>query len=180
MAPEKNQPAKRRFALSPFAAFALRLLAYLFVVSLFFSLGGLHQRLGPVQRAIASVVVAGANLLGANGTVVGSVIRLDSAALDINHECTGIFVLLVYSTFVLAYPASWKQRLSGTAVGIVTLMGVNIARLVLLTVIASRYPDWFAYFHEYFFQGVFIALLAFLASIWTEQVRRASLSSVPG
>ena len=89
-------------------------------------------------------------------------------------------MLLVYLTFVLADPASWTQRLSGTAVGVIVLMGVNIARLILLTVIASRYPEWFAYFHEYFFQGVFIALLATLASIWTEQVRRASLSSVPG
>jgi archaeosortase B (VPXXXP-CTERM-specific) len=180
MAPPKQPSPKRRFALSPFAAFALRLLAYLFVVSLFFSLGALHQRLGPVQTSIASVVASGANVLGANANVIGSIIRLEGAALDINHECTGIFVLLVYSTFVLAYPASWKQRLSGTAVGIVTLMGVNVARLIALTVIASRFPAWFAYFHEYFFQGVFIALLAFLASIWTEQVRRASLSSVPG
>lgn len=180
MAPKKKPPAKGRFALSPFALFALRLLAYLFVVSLFFSLGGLHQRLGPVQSAIASMVTAGANVVGANATVLGSIIRLEGAALDINHECTGIFVLLVYGTFVLAYPASWKQRLSGTAVGALVLMGVNIARLILLTVIASRYPTWFAYFHEYFFQGVFIALLAFLASIWTEQVRRASLSNVPG
>jgi archaeosortase B (VPXXXP-CTERM-specific) len=158
----------------------VRLLGYLFVVSLFFSLGALHQRLGPVQSGMASIVTIGANALGANATVLGSIIRLEGAALDINHECTGIFVLLVYLTFVLAYPASWTQRLSGIGVGIVVLMGVNIARLILLTIIASRYPEWFAYFHEYFFQGVFIALLAFLASIWTEQVRRASLSSVPG
>lgn len=180
MAPKQKPPATGRFTLSPFTAFAVRLLAYLFVVSLFFSLGALHQRLGPVQRGIASMVTGGANVLGANATVLGSIIRLDGAALDINHECTGIFVLLVYSTFVVAYPASWRQRLSGTAIGLLVLMGVNVARLILLTVIASRYPDWFAYFHEYFFQGVFIALLAFLASIWTEQVRRASLNGIPG
>lgn len=180
MAPKKQPPTKRWLKLSPFTLFAARLLGYLFAVSLLFSLGALHQRLKPVQNTMASVVTAGANVLGANATVLDSIIRLESAALDINHECTGIFVLLVYLTFVLAYPASWAQRLSGIAVGIVVLMGVNIARLILLTVIASRYPSWFAYFHEYFFQGVFIALLAFLASIWTEQVRRATLSSVPG
>lgn len=180
MAPKKQPPAKGWFNLSPFTLFAMRLIGYLFAVSLLFSLGALHQRLGPVQNTMASVVTAGANVLGANATVLNSIIRLESAALDINHECTGIFVLLVYLTFVLAYPASWTQRLRGIAVGIVVLMGVNIARLIALTVIASRFPGWFAYFHEYFFQGVFIALLAFLASIWTEQVRRATLSSVPG
>jgi archaeosortase B (VPXXXP-CTERM-specific) len=167
-------------ALPAFSAFALRLLLYLFAVSLLFSLGGLHQRLGLLQNAMASVVVAGANLFGANASGAGSIIRLATSALDINHECTGIFVLLVYGTFVAAYPASWSQRASGIGIGVVVLMTINIARLIVLTVIASRYPDWFAYFHEYFFQGVFIALLAFLASIWTEQVRRAALNRVPG
>jgi exosortase/archaeosortase family protein len=64
------------------------------------------------------------------------------------------------------------------AVGMAVLMGINVARLILLTVIASKQPAWFAYFHEYFFQGLFIALLAFLASVWTEQVRRATLRRI--
>ena len=158
-----------------FSAFAFRLLAYLFLVSLLFSLGGLHLRFGPVQEFMASAVTAGANALGANASVTGSIIKLDRAALEINHECTGIFVLLVYATFVTAYPASWRQRAYGIATGFVVLTTVNIARLIVLTSIADRYPGWFAYFHEYFFQGLFIALLAFLASIWTEQVRRAAI-----
>ena len=70
---------------------------------------------------------------------------------------------------------SWRRRLRALAIGLSTLTAINIARLIILTVIASRYPDWFAYFHEYFFQGLFIALLAFLASMWTEQVRRATV-----
>jgi exosortase/archaeosortase family protein len=81
--------------------------------------------------------------------------------------------------FVLAYPAPWGQRLSGTLVGWITLLTINLIRLVFLTYIASQRPDWFAYFHEYFFQGLFIALLAILASLWTEQVRRASLHQLP-
>jgi archaeosortase B (VPXXXP-CTERM-specific) len=158
-----------------FAAFVVRLLLYLFSASLLFSLGGLHQRLLPVQEAMASIVGVGANLFGAEAEVVGTIIRTHHAALEINHECTGIFVLLVYAMFVLAYPAPWVHRVSGIAIGIATLAVINIGRLILLTVIASKYPDWFAYFHEYFFQGLFIALLAFLASVWTEQVRRATV-----
>jgi exosortase/archaeosortase family protein len=154
------------------------LLSYLFLVSLLFSLGGLHTRMEPVQRWIAEAATAGANRLGADATVAGTIIRLDRAALEINHECTGVFVLLVYAMFVFAYPAPWRQRLSGVTLGAALLTAVNVARLVLLTWIASRKPDWFAYFHEYFFQGVFVALLAFLASVWTEQVRRATLRRV--
>ena len=85
----------------------------------------------------------------------------------------------MYATFVLAYPAPWSLRLTGFATGLVVLMAVNFARLVALAVIASERPAWFGYFHEYFFQGLFIALLAFMASIWTERVRRATVGHLP-
>ena len=161
-----------------FSGFAFRLLLYLFLISLLFSLGGIHRALLPVQRAMASFAAAGAQLFGAGATVADTIIRTDHAALDINHECTGVFVLLVYTMFVLAYPAPWRQRLRGALVGWVTLIAINLARLVILTAIASQKPDWFAYFHEIFFQGLFIGILAILATVWTEQVRRATLHRV--
>ncbi len=174
MANRKNEQEKA----PTFAGFTFRLFLYLFLVSLLFSLGNMHENLLPMQRLLAAGATAGANVFGAEATLEGTIIRTEQQALDINHECTGIFVLLVYTMFVLAYPAPWSSRLSGAAVGWLTLNLVNVARLVLLTVIASRQPEWFAYFHEYFFQGLFIALLAVLASIWTEQVRRATLPGV--
>lgn len=161
-----------------FSGFVVRLLLYLFLASLLFSIGGIHERMGPIQRAMARVVAAGGNWLGANATVEGTIIKSPHAALEINHECTGVFVLLVYGMFVLAYPAPWLHRASGIAIGWTTLTAINIARLMVLTVIASKYPDWFGYFHEYFFQGLFIALLAALASVWTEQVRRATVGRI--
>lgn len=178
--PRDTLPAKREQATQApsFAGFVVRLLGYLFLASLSVSLGSLHLRMGPVQRWMASTVTTAANQIGAEAQVSDTTIRLPSAALDINHECTGIFVILVYAMFVLAYPAPWRQRVYGIAFGLAVLTAVNVGRLILLTVIASTRPGWFAYFHEYFFQGLFIALLAFLASIWTEQVRRATAAQL--
>ncbi len=162
-----------------FSGFALRLLGYLFAVSLLFSVGQLHLRMGPVQQLMASAVAAGANRFGASAMLDGTIIRMDHVALEVNHECTGIFVLLVYAMFILAYPAPWRHRAYGVGVGAVVLTTINVARLIVLTVIASRRPGLFTYFHEYFFQGLFIALLAVLAALWTEQVRRATVGRVP-
>jgi archaeosortase B (VPXXXP-CTERM-specific) len=158
-----------------FTGFVVRLFLYLFVASLLFSLGQLHVHMRPLQEAMAALVTAGANLLGAHATVSDTVIKAHNTALEINHECTGVFVLVVYGAFVLAYPAPWSHRLSGIAIGFSTLTAINVGRLIVLTLIASYYPDWFGYFHEYFFQGLFIALLALLATVWTEQVRRATV-----
>lgn len=173
-----RRPPRPAADVPSFSGFVVRLLAYLFGASLLFSLGGLHEHMRPIQEAMCAMVAWGANRLGADATVTGTVIRSPHAALEINHECTAVFVLLVYATFVLAYPAPWLQRVSGILIGLVSLTAINIGRLIVLTVIASRYPDWFAYFHEYFFQGLFIALLAVLASLWTEQVRRATVGRV--
>lgn len=162
-----------------FSGFVVRLLAYLFIASLAFSIGELHLHMRPIQTAMAAIVTWMANLFNASATVSGTIISTPHNALDINHECTGVFVLLVYAMFVLAYPASWAQRLRGIAIGFVTLTVINLLRLAALTIIASEFPDWFAYFHEYFFQGLFIALLAVLASLWTEQVRRATVRQLP-
>lgn len=178
MANDKKRRSERDDS-PTFSGFALRLFLYLFLVSLLFSIGNIHEYLLPVQKLLATSAGGAANALGAGAVVEDTIIRTEHAALDINHECTGIFVLLVYTMFVLAYPAPWRSRLTGAAIGWLTLNLVNVARLILLTVIASRKPEWFAYFHEYFFQGLFIALLAILASIWTEQVRRATLPGVP-
>lgn len=174
-----REPRSGGAAPPSFSGFAVRLLLYLFLISLLFSLGGMHRALLPVQRWMAWFAASGAQLFGAGATVADTIIRTEHAALDINHECTGIFVLLVYTMFVLAYPAPWRQRLRGTLVGWVTLLAINLARLVILTAIASQKPAWFAYFHEIFFQGLFIGILAILATVWTEQVRRATLHRVP-
>jgi len=161
-----------------FTGFAVRLIIYLFVASLFFSLAGLHKRMGPIQNSMARIVSATANAIGGGARVEGSIIHTGQSALEINHECTGVFVLFVYASFVLAYPAPWSWRARGLIVGAAVLTAINIGRLILLVLVANRRPGWFAYLHEYFFQGVFIAILAFLASVWTEQVRRATIGRV--
>ncbi|MGD9762261.1 MAG: exosortase/archaeosortase family protein [Candidatus Binatia bacterium] len=174
----RARSAQPHSAAPTFSGFVIRLALYLFIASLAFSVGGLHLHMRPLQVGMASAVAAAANWFSADAVVEGTIIKTQYAALDINHECTGVFVLLVYAVFVLAYPAPAAQRTAGIAVGATVLMAINLARLVVLTLVASQYPEWFDYFHEYFFQGLFIALLAFLASLWTEQVRRAAVNRV--
>jgi archaeosortase B (VPXXXP-CTERM-specific) len=150
-----------------------RFLAYLFAASLAFSLGKAHEYLEPVQVAIASGAALGARVLGDDAKADGPFIAVqDFPAIYINHECTGIFVLVIYAAFLLAYPASWLQRLVGIVFGIAVLQLVNIARLSALTVIAARWPDLFDYFHEYIWQGIFVAMLALLVAIWIDTVNR--------
>ena len=121
-----------------FSGFVVRLLAYLFLASLAFSIGELHLHMHPIQTGMATVVGWMANSFGASSMVSDTIISTPHAALEINHECTGVFVLLVYAMFVLAYPASWMQRLRGMAIGFVTLTAINVIRLAALKPLAKN------------------------------------------
>lgn len=157
----------------PFYLLVARFLGYLFAASLAFSLGNAHRYLEPLQAAIAWSAVQGARAFGDSATAEGAFINIhDYPAIFINHECTGIFVLVIYAAFLLAYPAPWSRRLAGIAVGVIVLQAVNVARLIALTLIASRWPELFDYFHEYIWQGIFVAMLALLVATWIDTVNR--------
>jgi archaeosortase B (VPXXXP-CTERM-specific) len=159
-----------------FVGLVVRFLGYLFVASLAFSLGGVHERLTLFQSTIAYGAAVGARLLGQTVEVDGPVIAVNGAsAINVNHECTGIFVLIIYAAFLLAYPATWQRRVLGILAGGVILEAVNVARLSVLAMIAARWPSLFEYFHEYLWQGIFVAMLALLVASWIENVNRQAL-----
>ena len=92
-------------------------------------------------------------------------------SLDVNYECTGVYVLLILFTFLFAYPASWRSRISGVIVGVVALTAINIFRISVLVRVAEIEPELFGYFHEYVWQGVFLILVIAYAMAWVERVR---------
>ena len=112
-----------------------------------------------------------ANLTGSESTVAADQIHVGTLTIDINYECTGVYVLLILCTFLLAYPASWQARLIGGVVGIATLTVINILRISVLVHIAERQPSLFSYFHEYVWQGVFLVLVIAYAMGWVERIR---------
>ena len=161
-----NQP---RFSESQ--RFGLRFFVLLILASILAWAITLPSRLGPVQRMLAGSGTWIARLTGGSGQAIGDQIHVQSLALDINYECTGVYVLLILFVFLFAYPASWRSRLIGGAIGVVALTIINILRIAFLVRVAEIAPDLFAYFHEYVWQGVFLVLVIAYAMSWVERVR---------
>jgi exosortase/archaeosortase family protein len=161
-----NQPR-----LSEPQRFGLRFFALLILASMLAWMVSLPDRLGPAQRGLAGSGTAIARLTGGNGKASGDQISVGSLSLDINYECTGVYVVLILFVFLFAYPASWSARLVGAAIGVVALTVINILRIAFLVRVAEVAPDLFAYFHEYVWQGVFLVLVIAYAMTWVERVR---------
>jgi len=151
--------------------FGLRFFVVLAAFSVFAWLVSLPDQLGAVQRSIAQAAGAVARLAGSTNHVHDDQIQAKDLSIHVNHECTGIYVLIILFTFLLSYPARWRRRLLGIVVGTAGLTAVNILRLSFLVRIAEIRPPLFEYFHEYVWQGVLLVLVVAYAMSWVEHGR---------
>lgn len=154
---------------SPGVMFSLRFFTCLFLCCAGFWLCSLHERLGPVQRAIAGLSTFGQQWVGGHAVARGDDVVIGSMVININHECTGVFVYMLFLSFVLAYPAPWIGRLTGLAIGIPLMFAVNVVRLATLARVVEIYPQAFFYLHEYVWQGLFTVLVLVGAIAWAER-----------
>lgn len=107
------------------------------------------------------VVILTSKILGVlniPNTYQGSVIRFQSFALDVMFGCNGLEAVMIYSVAVIAFPASWKDKLMGILGGFLVIQVINILRISSLVYSAIHFKDLFEYIHTYIAQGMMIAV----------------------
>lgn len=158
------------------APFTLRFFGAIFAASLLFSVGGLHLLLEPLQHLLAAAGAMGGRLLGADVVAHGAYIKVGpQLSMHVNHECTGIFVLILWGALLFARRPPWRRGLAGFAAGVLLIQAVNIARLATLAAVVQRWPGLFDYMHEYVWQGLFVALVAVMAASWPDDLEEQRL-----
>jgi exosortase H (IPTLxxWG-CTERM-specific) len=156
--PDEKQKRKDGISVWRFAV------TYLALMGSFFLLIGLK----PVQNVIdlnglytKGVVILTSKILEVltiPSTYQGSVIRLPSIALDVRFGCNGLEAVMIYSVAVIAFPASWKDKLMGILGGFLVIQVINILRISSLAYSAIHFKDLFEYIHIYIAQGMMIAV----------------------
>lgn len=109
-------------------------------------------------------------LVGIKTHVVRNTIGLSNRTLLINLECTAIYLMILFASFVIVYPASWPRKMLGLALGIPSIFVANIIRLLLTSCVAEYKPQFFTYFHDYMWQVGFILLVVVLWVLWIEKI----------
>lgn len=158
-----------RRRLSPGLRFSVRFFSWLLMFSLLFWAFSMHEHLGFVQRGIAAASALAERGTGGRAFAKGDDIVIANLIMNVNHECTGVFVYILFASFVLAYPTSWKARLIGLVAGVPLFLAVNVVRLATLARIVEIYPGAFFYLHEYVWQGMFTVLVLLGAIAWAER-----------
>ncbi len=136
----------------------------------------------PVQRgfvqpftgwlAAASGVILEA--LGREVATAGVVIRdvSTSFAVEIAAGCNGVEAMILLVAALLAFPAPWRYKLAGIAIGILTIQALNLARIVSLFFLGLWNPTAFEWAHLYVWQALIMLDVLVVWLLWIRALPR--------
>jgi len=103
------------------------------------------------------------SMVGLRASLLGNEIRLPGRTLLIAPDCTGAYLLAVFAALVITYNAPLRDKLRALAIGVPSLLGLNMARLVGAGLVAVYLPSSFEFLHDY----IFVVLLMFaVLALW--------------
>lgn len=127
-----------------------------------------HETIAVHLPEIVAKMVSGLlTFFGFSSRSYGTTITvLNGQPFRIIYHCTGLFLMAIYSSAVLAFPATWRQKAIGLVLGLPLLFVANLLRLVALGIAGRFSPELFDLSHEYLWQGVFVVLVLVLWAQW--------------
>jgi exosortase H (IPTLxxWG-CTERM-specific) len=124
----------------------------------------------PFTGGIARLSGAVLNLLGQHVALRGTVIQGPRFAVNIRNGCNGVEAMLIFLSAVLAFPASWRSRLAGLALGTLAIQAINLVRVVSLYLTGAYLPRFFDASHTVIWQSVVILCGVLLWVFWANHL----------
>lgn len=132
----------------------------------------------PFTAGIARVSGATLDLLGQDVRMQGTIIRSPRFAVNIRNGCNGVEAMLIFLAAVLAFPAPWRSRLAGLALGILVIQAVNLVRVVALFLTGAYFPRFFDSSHTVVWQTIVILSGVLLWIFWATRFARPTEPAV--
>jgi exosortase H (IPTLxxWG-CTERM-specific) len=70
-------------------------------------------------------------------------------AVSIEAGCNGVEATIVLVALLLAFPATWRQRLAGIVLGFFAIQGLNVLRIISLLYLGNWNLEVFRWIHLY-------------------------------
>ena len=112
-----------------------------------------------------------------SGNVIGS---SDSPfAVAIEAGCNGVEATLVLVAAMLAFPAPWRHRVAGIAIGVATVQVLNVIRVVTLFYLGQWNEHVFEWAHLYVWQALIMLDVLIVWVIWVKMAPTGSAHGSP-
>jgi exosortase H (IPTLxxWG-CTERM-specific) len=100
-------------------------------------------------------------------------------AVAIESGCNGVEASIVLVAAMLAFPAPWRRKLLGLAVGILAVQGLNVVRVISLFYLGQWSVDVFDFAHQYVWQALIMLDVLIVWLLWVRTLPRAAPAAVP-
>jgi exosortase H (IPTLxxWG-CTERM-specific) len=121
---------------------------------------------------------SGVALRGLGQPVVrtGTLLRSPRFGVNIRNGCNGVEAMVILLAAIVAFPASWRARLAGLAIGGAAIQVVNLVRVVALFLTGAYLPRFFDAAHTVVWQSLVILSAVVIWILWARRVapRRAA------
>jgi exosortase H (IPTLxxWG-CTERM-specific) len=166
--PSKGDPGARQRSFGFLLRFVLFLVVFYFLVA---AKPVNDHVIVPFTGWIASASGTVLNALGEKATVQGTEIQSGSFGVNIENGCNGIETALLLAAAVLAFPAGWRQRLTGFLLGFLGIQVLNLIRVVSLVWIGRHRPALFDSSHTVIWQSAVVLFGVLIFLFWASRQR---------
>ncbi len=128
----------------------------------------------PWTNALASLSTWLVTLFDPGVEAAGKVIRstTNGFAVSIEAGCNGVEATIVLVAAMLAFPAPWKHRLIGLAVGFVAVQTLNVVRVISLFYLGQWNLAVFEFAHLYVWQALIMLDVLIVWLVWVRTLPR--------
>lgn len=134
----------------------------------------------PVMKISAHGTAALLNLFGAKTSANGVVVRGAHYAVAVRRGCDPLEPIVLFAAGVMAFPAPWRRKLTGMALGGILLFGLNLARIASLYLLGAGQSPLFDRLHLWWWPAFFILCSLGLWVLWLLWVNRLGFSAASG
>lgn len=159
----------------------MRRFVALFVVLVLASFGAELTR--PVQDALvrpwtsmlARVCAALVTLFDSHVVAFGNVLQdtVSGFAVAIEAGCNGVEAALILAAAIVAFPAPWRRKAAGLAIGVLAVQLLNVVRVVSLFYVGQWSRPAFEWAHLYLWQALIMLDVLVVWLLWLRWVRVA-------
>jgi exosortase H (IPTLxxWG-CTERM-specific) len=111
----------------------------------------------------------------------GNVLRSarNGFAVAIEAGCNGVEASIVLVAAMLAFPAPWRRKLLGLALGILAVQGLNIIRVISLFYLGQWNLNVFEFAHQYVWQALIMLDVLIVWLLWVRTLPRTTGAAAP-
>ena len=90
-------------------------------------------------------------------------------AARVVEGCNAVSIIILFITFIIAFSGSLKATLIFGLVGSAVIYGVNIFRVLILSLLMYKYPEYQYFLHSLLFPGIIYGTTFILWIIWVNR-----------